>query len=55
MRQVVDLSDDCRASSEWLSQARDLLFLGRATLCRVTLEGALKLRELSYIHAEGYA
>ncbi|MFC3630872.1 glutamine--fructose-6-phosphate transaminase (isomerizing) [Paracoccus angustae] len=55
MQQVLNLSDDCRALSEWLSQARDVLFLGRGALYPVALEGALKLKELSYIHAEGYA
>lgn len=55
MGQALNLSDDCRALSEWLSQARDVLFLGRGALYPVALEGALKLKELSYIHAEGYA
>ncbi|MEE2746731.1 MAG: glutamine--fructose-6-phosphate transaminase (isomerizing) [Pseudomonadota bacterium] len=38
-----------------LSQARDVLFLGRGTNYPIALEGALKLKEISYIHAEGYA
>ena len=38
-----------------LSRARDVLFLGRGLLYPLALEGALKLKELSYIHAEGYA
>ncbi len=38
-----------------LSHARDILFLGRGSLYPLALEGALKLKELSYIHAEGYA
>jgi glutamine---fructose-6-phosphate transaminase (isomerizing) len=38
-----------------ISQARDVLFLGRGTAFPIALEGALKLKELSYIHAEGYA
>ncbi|HXN82469.1 MAG TPA: glutamine--fructose-6-phosphate transaminase (isomerizing) [Myxococcales bacterium] len=37
------------------SSARDLLFLGRGPQYPVALEGALKLKEISYIHAEGYA
>jgi len=37
------------------SAARDLLFLGRGPQYPVALEGALKLKEISYIHAEGYA
>jgi glucosamine--fructose-6-phosphate aminotransferase (isomerizing) len=38
-----------------LSKARDVLYLGRGLLYPLALEGALKLKELSYIHAEGYA
>jgi glucosamine--fructose-6-phosphate aminotransferase (isomerizing) len=38
-----------------LSKASDVLYLGRGTLYPLALEGALKLKELSYIHAEGYA
>ncbi len=38
-----------------LAKARDILFLGRGTMYPLALEGALKLKELSYIHAEGYA
>ena len=34
---------------------RDVLFLGRGTGYPIALEGALKLKEISYIHAEGYA
>ena len=38
-----------------LSKARDVLYLGRGTSFPIALEGALKLKEISYIHAEGYA
>jgi glutamine---fructose-6-phosphate transaminase (isomerizing) len=38
-----------------LAKARDVLYLGRGTSYPLALEGALKLKELSYIHAEGYA
>ena len=38
-----------------LSTARDVLYLGRGTAYPLAMEGALKLKELSYIHAEGYA
>jgi len=38
-----------------MASARDVLFLGRGTYFPVALEGALKLKEISYIHAEGYA
>jgi glucosamine--fructose-6-phosphate aminotransferase (isomerizing) len=38
-----------------MAKARDVLYLGRGTSFPIALEGALKLKELSYIHAEGYA
>ena len=38
-----------------LAEARDVLFLGRGPMYPLALEGALKLKEISYIHAEGYA
>ena len=38
-----------------IAKARDVLYLGRGTSYAIALEGALKLKEISYIHAEGYA
>ncbi len=38
-----------------IADARDVLYLGRGSLYPIALEGALKLKEISYIHAEGYA
>ena len=38
-----------------VAEAQDILFLGRGTMFPLALEGALKLKEISYIHAEGYA
>src|SRR5206468_11831643 len=38
-----------------ISDARDVLYLGRGLQYPIALEGALKLKEISYIHAEGYA
>ena len=38
-----------------LSKCKDVLYLGRGTSYPLALEGALKLKEISYIHAEGYA
>ncbi|MCE9506801.1 MAG: glutamine--fructose-6-phosphate transaminase (isomerizing) [Alphaproteobacteria bacterium] len=38
-----------------IAEARDVLYLGRGTAYPIALEGALKLKEISYIHAEGYA
>lgn len=40
--------------SEHLHQAQDILYLGRGTSYPIAMEGALKMKELSYIHAEGY-
>jgi glutamine---fructose-6-phosphate transaminase (isomerizing) len=40
---------------EQLAKSRDVLYLGRGTSYPIALEGALKLKEISYIHAEGYA
>src|SRR6202044_1371512 len=38
-----------------IAEARDVLYLGRGLNYPLALEGALKLKEISYIHAEGYA
>ncbi len=38
-----------------ISEARDVLYLGRGSCFPIAMEGALKLKEISYIHAEGYA
>ena len=43
------------ALSHGLSKAQDVLYLGRGVNYPIALEGALKLKEISYIHAEGYA
>jgi glucosamine--fructose-6-phosphate aminotransferase (isomerizing) len=44
-----------RAIANDLAKARDVLYLGRGSMFPLALEGALKLKEISYIHAEGYA
>ena len=44
-----------KALAHSLSKARDVLYLGRGSSYPIALEGALKLKEISYIHAEGYA
>lgn len=44
-----------RAIASAIATARDVLYLGRGTNYPLALEGALKLKEISYIHAEGYA
>ena len=50
--QTVD--DECEPLARLYSTARDFLFLGRGIHYPIALEGALKLKEISYIHAEGY-
>jgi glucosamine--fructose-6-phosphate aminotransferase (isomerizing) len=44
-----------RAIAQEVAEARDVLYLGRGSAYPLALEGALKLKEISYIHAEGYA
>jgi glucosamine--fructose-6-phosphate aminotransferase (isomerizing) len=55
MNHALQLSDPIRAIAEELGEAQDVLFLGRGPMYPLALEGALKLKEISYIHAEGYA
>ncbi len=55
MDQVVRQEPSLMPVARRCAQARDVLFLGRGTQFPVALEGALKLKEISYIHAEGYA
>jgi glucosamine--fructose-6-phosphate aminotransferase (isomerizing) len=47
-------ASDCRRLAEEYHQAQDFLFLGRAIHYPIAMDGALKLKEVSYIHAEGY-
>jgi glucosamine--fructose-6-phosphate aminotransferase (isomerizing) len=47
--------DPIRRLAARLAEARDVLYLGRGACFPIALEGALKLKEISYIHAEGYA
>jgi glucosamine--fructose-6-phosphate aminotransferase (isomerizing) len=51
---VLQSADHIQAVAERYKDARDFLFLGRGYNFPVALEGALKLKEISYIHAEGY-
>ena len=53
--QALKLEPAIEAIAHSLAKARDVLYLGRGTAYPLALEGALKLKELSYIHAEGYA
>jgi glucosamine--fructose-6-phosphate aminotransferase (isomerizing) len=51
---ILEMNDQIRAIAETLKDARNVLYLGRGNNFPVALEGALKLKEISYIHAEGY-
>jgi glucosamine--fructose-6-phosphate aminotransferase (isomerizing) len=55
MEQVIRQEPAVMPLARRCAQARDVLFLGRGCQYPVALEGALKLKEISYIHAEGYA
>ena len=46
--------EDCEDLAKEYSRSQDFLFLGRGIHYPIALEGALKLKEVSYIHAEGY-
>ena len=50
----LDLNTQIEEVAQGLMQARDFLYLGRGNQYPIALEGALKLKEISYIHAEGY-
>jgi glucosamine--fructose-6-phosphate aminotransferase (isomerizing) len=52
MREVLALEEDIKQIAKRHLRARDMLFLGRGTHFPIALEGALKLKEISYIHAE---
>jgi len=51
----IGLEDAVRLVAVDIAKARDVLYLGRGPMSALALEGALKLKEISYIHAEGYA
>jgi glutamine---fructose-6-phosphate transaminase (isomerizing) len=55
MNTALGIEDRTIALSRQLAEARDILFLGRGAMYPLALEGALKLKEISYIHAEAYA
>ncbi len=54
MSDIVGLAPQIQVIARRYGQARDFLFLGRGNNYPIALEGALKLKEISYIHAEGY-
>ena len=51
---VLEAEGQIQAIAQKYFQAQDFLFLGRGIHYPIALEGALKLKEISYIHAEGY-
>jgi glucosamine--fructose-6-phosphate aminotransferase (isomerizing) len=55
MNEALALEPEIEKLSRDLGKSRDVLYLGRGTSYPLALEGALKLKEISYIHAEGYA
>jgi len=55
LNQALSRSDEIAVLAERLAEAQDVLFLGRGAMFPLAMEGALKLKEISYIHAEGYA
>ena len=55
LSQAIKGAPEVEAISRKLAEAQDVLFLGRGALFPLALEGALKLKEISYIHAEAYA
>ncbi|MFN3723627.1 MAG: glutamine--fructose-6-phosphate transaminase (isomerizing) [Paracoccaceae bacterium] len=55
MNHALGVSGEIAKLAEELARAQDILFLGRGPMYPMALEGALKLKEISYIHAEGYA
>jgi glutamine---fructose-6-phosphate transaminase (isomerizing) len=55
MAEVMKIEKQITSVAKDVSTARDVLFLGRGIAFPIAMEGALKLKEISYIHAEGYA
>ena len=54
VNRALSLEAEIEALAQPLARARDVLYLGRGTSFPLAMEGALKLKEISYIHAEGY-
>ena len=55
LNQALALANDSATAAHEIAEAQDVLFLGRGQMYPIALEGALKMKEISYIHAEGYA
>jgi glucosamine--fructose-6-phosphate aminotransferase (isomerizing) len=54
VQKILDTTEDIERVAKKYVDARDVLYIGRAHHLPIALEGALKLKEVSYIHAEGY-
>ncbi|MEV7931805.1 glutamine--fructose-6-phosphate transaminase (isomerizing) [Curtobacterium sp. NPDC089185] len=55
LQQTIDDASGIAELAKWMADTRSVLFLGRHVGYPIALEGALKLKELAYIHAEGFA
>ncbi|MFC4222666.1 glutamine--fructose-6-phosphate transaminase (isomerizing) [Lysinibacter cavernae] len=55
LAEVLEVTETVRTLAHWMADTRSVLFLGRHVGFPIALEGALKLKEISYIHAEGFA
>ena len=55
LSEAIASEDVVRSLASMVGRARDVLYLGRGAMFPLAMEGALKLKEVSYIHAEGYA
>ena len=55
LREAVDTHEQVAQLAHWMADTRSVLFLGRHVGFPIALEGALKLKEIAYIHAEGFA
>ena len=55
INQALSIENPIKKLAGKLATAQDILFLGRGSMYPLAMEGALKLKEISYIHAEGYA
>ena len=55
MADVLNHDDEIQAMADDVARAQDVIYLGRGLEYPIAMEGALKLKEISYIHAEGYA
>ena len=55
MERVLESTEEIHAAAKWLAGEEDVFFLGRNLDYALSLEGSLKLKEISYIHSEAYA